>query len=171
MDQQETIVNRVASSSLISFELEKYYEPGERAYLDISPQLFQGLVLREKDFRQFVKSHDWAQYQGKHVGVYCSADAIIPAWAYMLVGVALMPYAATTVFGTEKELETFLFRKNLEKVDWSVYKEAKIVVKGCGNVEVPETIWLELAAKLQPVVSSLMFGEPCSTVPIFKRRQ
>lgn len=170
MDSEHEIVNKVASSSLITFELEKYYESGARASLDIREQLFQGLVLREKDFRQFVKTYDWSQYQNKHVAVYCSADAIIPAWAFMLLGIALRPYAASVVFGQEKDLEIFLFRRNLEKVDWESFSNAKVVVKGCSHVEVPETIYLELASKLHPVVSSLMFGEPCSTVPLYKRK-
>ena len=170
MDQENEIINKVASSSLITLELEKFYEPGERASLDIKEQLFQGLVLREKDFRQFVKSYDWSQYQSKHVAVYCSSDAIIPAWAFMLLGIALRPYAASVVFGQEKDREIFLFRRNLEKVDWESYSNAKVVVKGCSDVEVPETIYLELASKLHPLVSSLMFGEPCSTVPLYKRQ-
>ena len=170
MDSEHEIINRVATSPLITFELEKYYEPGQRASLDIRDQLFQGLVLREKDFRQFVKTYDWSQYQGKHVAVYCSADAIIPAWAFMLLGIALRPHAASVVFGQEKDLEIFLFRRNLEKVNWESFLNSKVIVKGCSHVEVPETIYLELATKLHPFVSSLMFGEPCSTVPLYKRK-
>lgn len=170
MDHQEEIVNRIASSSLITFELEKYYEPGDRVSLDIKDQLFQGLILREKDFRQFVKAHDWSNYTTKHVAVFCSADAIIPAWAFMLLGIALEPYAASVVFGSEKDLEISLFRKNLARVDWAHFTDSKVVVKGCSKVEVPETIYIELASKLKPYVASLMFGEPCSTVPLYKRK-
>ncbi len=170
MEQQNEIVNRVASSSLITFDLDSYYLPGERVLLDIKDQLFQESILREKDFRQFIKTHDWQQYNGKFVAVYCSVDAIIPAWAYMLIGVALESVAAKVVFGSLEALETELFRSNLEHVDWSSFRDQKVVVKGCSKTEVPHAVFLEIAVRLKPFVSSLMFGEPCSTVPLYKRK-
>jgi hypothetical protein len=165
----EEIVNRVASSSLITFDLEDLYTPGERVEFDIAPQLHQGLILREKEFRDFVKTRDWSEYNGKLVAVNCSADAVVPTWAYMLVAIALSPFARHIIFGSLEELEIDLFRKKLETVNWLDYKDSKVVIKGCSKVNVPTTLYLEVASKLTPLVSSLMFGEPCSTVPLFKR--
>jgi hypothetical protein len=167
--KDEEIVNRVASSSLITFDLEEFYTPGERIEFDIAPQLYQELILREKEFRDFVRTNDWAQYDGKLVAVKCSADAIVPTWAYMLVAIALTPFARHLIFGSLEELEIDLFRKKLETVNWLDYKGSKVVVKGCSKVNVPVTLYVEVANKLTPLVSSLMFGEPCSTVPLFKR--
>ena len=170
MEQQNEIINRVAASPLVTFDLDAYYVPGERASLDIKDQLFQEAILREKDFRQFIKTHDWQQYRGKFVAVHCSVDAIIPAWAYMLVGVALESVAAKVVFGSLESLEAELFRTTLEQVDWSSFRDQKVVVKGCSKTTVPHAVFLEIALKLKPFVGSLMFGEPCSTVPLYKRR-
>ena len=170
MEQQNEIVNRVAASPLITFDLDTYYVPGERVVLDIKDQLFQEAILREKDFRLFIKTHDWEQYRGKFVAVYCSVDAIIPAWAYMLVGIALESVAAKVVFGSKESLETELFNSNLQRVDWSSFKDQKVVVKGCSKTAVPHGVFLEIATRLKPFVSSLMFGEPCSTVPLYKRK-
>lgn len=166
----EEIVNRVASSSLITFDLEDFYSPGERVSLDIKDQLFHGLALREKDFREFIKNNDWSGYAGKYVAVTCSADAIIPTWAYMLLAAALQPVALKTVYGSLEDLEIAIFRDALGRVDWSAFDGAKVVVKGCSKVQVPTTIYLEVTAKLVPFAASLMFGEPCSTVPLYKRR-
>lgn len=165
----EEIVNRVASSSLITFDLEDLYTPGERVEFDIAPHLYQGLILREKEFRDFVKTNDWAQYTDRLVAVKCSADAVVPTWAYMLVAIALSPFSRHLIFGSLEELEIDLFRKRLEKINWLDYKDTKVVVKGCSKVNVPTTLYVEVASKLTPLVSSLMFGEPCSTVPLFKR--
>jgi hypothetical protein len=165
----DEIVNRVASSSLITFDLEDFYTPGERVEFDIAPQLYQALILREKEFRDFVKTNSWSEYKGKLVAVKCSADAVVPTWAYMLVAIALSPFATHTIFGSLEELEIDLFRKKLEAVNWLDYKDSKVVVKGCSKVNVPTTLYVEVANKLTPLVSSLMFGEPCSTVPLFKR--
>ncbi len=161
------IVNRVAQSPLITLNLEELREPGERVLLDIKDQLFQGLILREKDFRQFVKEHDWAQYAGKQVAVTCSADAIIPTWAYMLLGTVLQPYASYFVFGTLAQLEVALYRRKLEAMNWEAYQGEKVVLKGCGTVP-PET-YVDATRLLTPYVDKLMFGEPCSTVPLYKR--
>jgi len=169
IEEKDQIVNRVAGSSLITFDLEEYYQPGERIVLDIKDQLFQGLILKEKDFRDFIKVHDWSQYQNKFVAVTCSVDAIIPTWAYMLVSIALQPFAKKVVFGSLGEMEIAIFKDSLSTVDWSAYKNAKVVVKGCSKVEVPVAIYVEATNKLKPFVSSLMFGEACSTVPLFKQ--
>lgn len=164
----ETITNRVATSSLKTIDLEEYYVPGERVMLDVSNQLFQGQILREKDFREFIKAHDWSSYQGKHVAIYCSADAIIPTWAYMLLASALAGIAATMIYGSAEELETVLFKSQIESIDWSEFKDSKVVIKGCSKVHVPVGIYVEVTVRLRPFVSSIMYGEPCSTVPVFK---
>lgn len=167
--EENEIVNRVASSSLMTFDLEEYYRPEERASIDIKEQLFQGLILREKDFRAFIKAHDWDRYKNKLVAIFCSVDAIVPTWAYMLLAIALEPFASKVFFGTQEELERELFLEALAKIDWERYRNAKVVVKGCSNVNVPISAYVEAANKLKPLVSSLMFGEPCSTVPLYKK--
>jgi hypothetical protein len=169
MLNDEPIVNRVSNSSLVTFDLEAFYVAGERVLLDIKDQLFQGLILREKDFREFIRSQDWSGYKGKYVAIVCSADAVVPTWAYMLLSIALQPFANEIVFGSLQQLEIELFKKQLQQVDWNEYKGAKVVVKGCSKVDVPVALYVDVAAKLRPVAASIMFGEPCSTVPIFKR--
>lgn len=168
MEDDHKIVNRVAASGLVTFDLEKFYQPGDRVVIDIKDQLVDGVLLREKNFREFIRQHDWKQYEGKFVAVTCSADAIIPVWAFMLVTAALQPYAKAIEFGTLEQLERRLFEKTLEAVDWNSFKGAKVVIKGCSRYEVPTSIYGYVTAKLRPVVTSLMYGEPCSTVPIFK---
>lgn len=128
------------------------------------------LILKEKDFREFVKTHDWTQYDGKYVAVTCTADAIVPAWAYMLLANRLAPYAREVVFGDAEVLETVLFVKSIAGMDVEQYRDQRIVIKGCGDIPVPVSAYVELTKKLTPVVKSLMFGEPCSTVPIYKKR-
>jgi hypothetical protein len=170
MEIQENIINKVAQSGLVTLDPAEFYQPGERVIYDIAPNLFQGLILREKDFREFVKEHDWAQYKGKNVGIICSADAIVPAWAYMLLANRMAPYARDVVFGNEEVLETVLFTKVIEKLNVEQYRDQRMVIKGCGDVAVPVSAYVALAEKLTPVVKSLMFGEPCSTVPLYKRK-
>lgn len=169
MEAEDQIINKVANSALITFNLEEYYQPGERVVLDIKDQLYQQLILREKDFRDFIKSHDWQQYANKFVAVTCSADAIVPTWAYMLVAIALQPHAKKVVFGSLQDLETILFHEQLSKINWSSFKNAKVVVKGCSKIDVPVSVYIEATNHLKPFVSSMMFGEPCSTVPLYKK--
>lgn len=170
MEIQENIVNRVAQSGLISFDLADLYPQGERVLYDIKDNLFHGLILREKDFREFVKSHDWAQYAGKHVAITCSADAIVPTWAYMLLASRMAPYAANIVFGDLRALETMLFHKALAQFDLERFRDERVVIKGCGDIEIPESAYVEVTARLTGVAKSIMYGEPCSTVPVFKRK-
>ena len=170
MEIQENFVNKVAQSGLVTLDPAVFYPEGERVVYDIKDNLFQGLMLREKDFREFVKGHNWAQYNGKNVAVYCSADAIVPAWAYMLLANRLAPYAREVVFGDADVLETVLFVKGIAKLNVEDYRDQRIVIKGCGDVPVPVSAYVELTKKLTPVVKSLMFGEPCSTVPIYKKK-
>lgn len=166
----EEITNRVNNSQLISFDLEEFYTPGERVLFDIKDFLFQGLILKEKDFRDAIKNHDWSQYSNKHVAIICSADAIIPTWAFMLLSVALQPVVKRIVFGNLSELESQLFYDVLSQLDWEKFRDKKIVIKGCSKVEVPLSAYVEATNRLKLVASSIMFGEPCSTVPLFKKK-
>ena len=165
------IINRVAKSNLITIDLEELYVKGERVAIDISDQLYEGLILREKDFRQFVKEHDWVQYKAKYVAVHCSADAIVPTWAYMLVASRLSGVADFFVMGTSADLETALFMNKLRTINPDDYKEARVVIKGCSDLPVPDNAYVELVRLLTPVVSSIMYGEPCSTVPVYKAKK
>ncbi|RWY49223.1 DUF2480 family protein [Mucilaginibacter gilvus] len=170
MEIQENIINKVAQSGLVTLDPAQFYPAGERVVYDIKDNLFHGLMLREKDFREFVKRHDWAHYQDKFIAVTCSADAIVPAWAYMLLANRLAPYAREVVFGDAEVLETVLFVKQIATMDVEQYRDQRLVIKGCGDTPVPVSAYVELTKKLTPVAKSLMFGEPCSTVPIYKRR-
>lgn len=170
MENTDIIVNKVAGSGLVSFDLADYYHSGERVLYDIKDNLFHGLMLREKDFRAFLKEHDWEQYKDKNVAVYCSADAIVPTWAYMLLAIKIEPYAHLVVFGDMNALEDALFREAIAKIDLEKYKDQRIVVKGCGDTPVPVSAYVEITRKLRPIVKSLMYGEPCSTVPLYKNK-
>jgi len=164
------IINRVAGSGIVTLELDSYYREGERVLLDLAAQLENGLLLREKTFREFISTTDWEGFSGKHVGVCCTADAIIPAWAYMLVGTSLQPFAASVVFGGLEVLEERLFLEALSREDWQRFRDQRVVVKGCTRVEVPASVYLDVSARLRPVALSIMFGEACSSVPVFKRK-
>ena len=163
------IVNRVAGSGLVSLDLEAYYHPGERVIYDLKDNLYMGLILREKEFRVFLKEHDWSQYRAKNVAVTCTEDAIIPTWAYMLLTLQLQPYANIIVYGTLADLEEKLYFDAIAAIRPEDYHNARVVVKGCSKVPVPTAAYVELTRVLQPVVQSLLFGEPCSTVPLYKR--
>jgi len=170
MEIQENFVNKVAQSGLVTLDPATFYPAGDRVVYDITDNLFHGLILREKDFREFVKGHDWAQYEGKNVAITCTADAIVPAWAYMLLANRMAPYAREVVFGDAGVLETVLFEKAMAGADLEQYAGQRVVIKGCGDTEVPTSAYVELTKRLTPIVKSLMFGEPCSTVPIYKRK-
>lgn len=164
----EDIVNKVAQSGIVTIDPAAWYPEGERVAFDISPLLYEGLVLREKDFREYLKNHDWTAYRGKHVALHCTTDAIIPRWAWMLLASALEPFAATIVFGSVDTLEAVLYRKVISEMDMEPYRGLKVVIKGCGEKSVPEEAYTELTRRLQPLVKSIMYGEPCSTVPVYK---
>lgn len=170
MDIQENFVNKVAASGLITLNLEEYYPKGERVVYDIKENLFHGLMLREKDFREFIKTTDWSQYQDKNVAIICSADAIVPTWAYMLLSSRMKAFANEVVFGNLDVLEAVLFAKALAKIDINVYANERVVIKGCGDIAVPVAAYVELTNLLLTVVKSIMYGEPCSTVPVYKRK-
>ena len=163
------IVNKVALSGIITIDLEDFYPPGERVLFDMKDLLFQGLILREKDFREFVKNEDWSKYQDKYVALTCSADAIVPTWAYMLLTTQLEPFVKKVVFGNLETLETILYNQELGKLNISDYTNARIVVKGCGSLPVPKAAYVEIARLLRPFAKSIMYGEACSTVPLYKQ--
>ena len=170
MDIQENFVNKVAASGLITLNLEDYLHQGERVVYDIKENLFHGLMLREKDFREFIKLTDWAVYSGKNVAIICSADAIVPTWAYMLLANKMKPYANEVIFGSLDTLEAVLFTKALAKIDLDAFVGERVVVKGCADIALPVAAYVEITNLLTPVVKSIMYGEPCSTVPIYKRK-
>jgi hypothetical protein len=165
------IVNRVSNSSLIQIDLEEWYEPGKRIEFDLAPFLFEGLILRELEFRTSLKMIDWTSFTNAHVGVFCSADAIVPTWAFMLVAQHLAPFADSVSFGRKDEIEKNLFERWISKLDVETYRDQKVIVKGCSKFPVPLSAYIYIASKLTPVVQSLMFGEPCSNVPLYKRKK
>ena len=164
----EPIVNRVSKSPLKSIDLEEYLHKGERVDFDLKDHLFQELILREKDFREFIKTHDWNQYEGKNIRLFCSADAVIPIWAYMLL-MTKLTQANLVIEGSEDDLEKGLILQAINKMMEGDFTDAKVVIKGCGNIRNNEFAYTELTKALVPHVASLMYGEPCSTVPVYKR--
>ncbi len=168
---EEEIINRVANNkNLITLDLEDYYPEGDRILFDIKDWLFEGLLLREKDFRNHVSNHDWSQYQGAYVALTCSTDAIIPGWAYLLLTSVLAPFAKKVVVGSLDILETILYGEIIEQLDVSVYQDKLLIIKGCANKPVPQGAYIALLQKLQPVAKSIMYGEACSSVPLYKRK-
>lgn len=165
---EDLIVNKVANSGLINIDLEDYYPKGKRIQIDIKAQLFQELILREKDFRVWIQSHDWIQYKDVYVAVFCSADAIVPVWAYMLISAQLEPIAKRVVFGDLETLEAELYKEIVDNLDVSEFTDKRLIIKGCGNLPVPRAAFLMLTNKLRPIAKSIMYGEACSTVPIYK---
>lgn len=168
-NMEDPIVNRVANSGLETLNLEEYYHMGERVWLDLKNNLFEGLILKEKDFRAFIKEHDWSHYQDMNVAIGCSADVVIPTWAYMLLASRLEPYANLVAYGKMEDLEQALFQQALAGIDLQKYQDAKVIIKGCSGVPVPTYAYVEITRLLRPYASSIMYGEPCSTVPIYKK--
>jgi hypothetical protein len=166
----EEIVNKVKESGLISLDLADFKPSVQFVGIDLASCLWEGFVLKEKDFRTWIKDHDWNFYQGKAVYIYCSADAIVPTWAYMLIGSHLVGKADLFLVGTKEDLEKELIRKNIDKLDLTEFNEGRIIIKGCSDISNPNFAMTELIQKLQPVAKSIMYGEPCSTVPLFKRK-
>lgn len=164
----DEIINKVSNSGIITIDLEEFYVEGERVLFDIKPHLFMEQILKEKDFREFIKTNDWSMYKDKIVGLICTADAIVPTWAYMLLTLALEPYAKRVLFGNLNELETILFSEKLSTLNISHYNAARVVIKGCGEKKLPINAYVQLTTLLKPIAKSIMYGEPCSTVPLFK---
>ncbi|MGL2988534.1 DUF2480 family protein [Flavobacterium sp. RSSA_27] len=165
----DEIVNKVANSALKVFDLEDYYPSGIRTQIDVSQWLLDGFVLKEKDFRETLKCHNWSQYQDHYVAVHCSTDAIIPAWALILVTTYLIPFTKKVVLGTIEELNTALYQDILNQLDYSEYKDHPLIIKGCSKKPVPESAYIAAIQKLQPLAKSIMYGEACSAVPLFKK--
>ncbi|GGH21993.1 DUF2480 family protein [Sphingobacterium alkalisoli] len=170
MDIQENIVNKVAQSGLLTVDLANYAPKEDITIYDVKDNLFHGLILKEKDFRDFVKDHDWSNYQDKIVAITCSTDAIVPTWTYMILANKLTPYAKSVHFGTVEEVQQRLFLEEVAKIDYSQYQDQRVVVKGCGDIYVPESAFVLFTAQLSAVAKSIMYGEACSTVPVFKRK-
>jgi hypothetical protein len=167
----EPIRNKVAESGIVTLDLAPYIPSEESlATFDLKPFLFMEMILREKDYRAALQDHDWPQYQHKHVGIICSADAIIPVWAYMLAASYLQPFAASVHFASGQELKTAIITAAIAALNTEEYAGKRVVLKGCGDVAVPEAAYVAATAKLRPVVKSLMYGEPCSTVPVYKAK-
>jgi hypothetical protein len=163
------IINRVANSKLVTFNLEDFYPKGERVLFDIKDWLLEGLILREADFRESALAHDWSQYKDKYVALTCSTEAIIPAWAYMLLAIYLQAFAKKVVTGDLEIMETVLYTEIIHNMDVADLKDKMVIIKGCSNKPVPKNAYLLIIEKLQPVVKSLMYGEACSSVPLYKR--
>ena len=167
----DTIVNRVAASALITFDLEKLYQIGSRQSIDLSQWLDQGLLLKEKEFRAQLKAHDWSIYRDKFIALQCSTEAILPSWAFLLVTTHLQPFARKVVLGNLKDLEVQLFTEEIQLLELSPYKDQTVIIKGCSEKTVPQDAYVQLIAKLQPVVKSLFYGEACSSVPLYKKKK
>lgn len=164
----DTIVNRVALSKLMVLDLENYYIDGPRIIFDLKDWLYEGLVLREKDFREGLKNHNWDQYKDAFVGITCTTDAIIPVWAYMLVSTYLNPVAKIVVEGDAEQLESAIYKPIITNMDVEPYRDRPVIVKGCSHKPVPRNAYIHIVSKLQRVAKSIMFGEACSSVPLFK---
>lgn len=167
---EEEIINRVTNSKLVVVDLEDYYPKGKRTVLDIKDWLFEELVLREKDFREQVKLHDWSQYQDDFVALTCTSDAIVPAWAFMLLTMHLQPFAKNIVIGSLEQLETTIYQDIIENLDVQPFKDKPLIIKGCAHKPVPANAYIMLSQKLRPIAQSIMYGEACSSVPLYKRK-
>lgn len=163
------IVNRVANSNLMVIDLEDFYPQGKRERIDISEWLFEGVVLKEKEFRKSVDLHDWSQYNGAYIALDCSTDAIIPGWAFMLISIQLAPYAKKISVGSIAELESLLFSEIIESLNLDPYEDKSVIIKGCSNIPIPQNAYVFLAKRLQPIARKIMYGEACSAVPLFKK--
>lgn len=166
----DEIRNRVKESGLITIDLASFKPKGKVVEIDIADQLWQGMVLKERDFRDWIKNNDWEQYKGASVFIHCSADAIVPTWAYMLVSSMVTPIADHVLIGDKTDLEKMLIKEKIEAFDVSEMKDGRIIIKGCSDISSPEFAMVELMKRLQPVAKNIMYGEPCSAVPVFKRR-
>ena len=165
----QEIVNKVANSALEVFDLEDHFPNEELAEIDISQFLLEGLILKEKEFRAALKTHHWLQYQNRNIAINVSLDLILPAWATLLVAVCLQPFAKTIIVGTKQELLGFIYNQVLSNIDFSVYQNKAVILKGCSKKPVPESAYIFAIQKLQKVAKSIMYGEACSAVPLFKK--
>lgn len=167
----EEIINRVANSALVNIDLEDFYPEGRRILFDIKDWLFEGIILKEKDFREHIKNHDWSQYKDAYVALTCSEDAIIPSWAYLLLSTELNPYTKKTVVGNLELLETTIFQDIIQNLDVSEYENKPVIIKGCAEKPIPASAFSFLIKKIQPLARTIMYGEACSTVPLYKKKK
>ncbi|WP_369048254.1 DUF2480 family protein [Tenacibaculum sp. UWU-22] len=167
----DEIINRVANSKLVTIDLEDFYADGNRVIVDIKDWLYQALILKEKDFREQVNNHDWSQYQNSYVALSCSSEAIIPSWAYLLITTKLANYAKKVVVGDLTLLETVIYQEIIEQLDMTNYKNKSVIIKGCSNKPIPISASVMLTKKLLPVAKAILYGEACSTVPLFKKKE
>ena len=167
---EQTIVNKVAESGIVTLNLEDYYPNGEIVLFDLKDFLFMGLILKEKDYRAALQNINWPQYQNKYVAITCTADAIIPTWAYMLAASSLQPVAKNVFFGNEKTLIANMLLKNIGNINAEDFTDKRVVIKGCGDIQIPENAYVAITLKLRPFAKSIMYGEPCSTVPVYKKK-
>ncbi len=165
---QEEIINRVAKSPLVVFDLEDYYPSGHRIGIDISVWLWEGFILKEKEFREALQNHNWSQYQDAYTYLYCSTDAIVPGWGYSLIAMYLLPVAKKVVVGTNEDLNNALYQEILPTIDYSQYKDKPVIIKGCAKKPVPANAYILASSYLQPLAKSIMYGEACSAVPLYK---
>lgn len=168
---EKEIINRVSNSKLMTFDLEEIYPEGKRVVFDIKDWLFQEIILKEKDFRESVNTHNWSQYKNCFVAVSCSAEAIIPSWAFMLIASELTPFANKVVIGDLELLETVIYQELIGFLDLKDLADKPVIIKGCANKPIPNSAYAFLIAKLQPIAKSIMFGEACSTVPLYKSKK
>ncbi len=167
----EEIINRITKSPLMTIDLEELYPIGKRVILDISQWLYEGLIVREKDFRKSIQNHDWEQYKNSYVALTCETDAIVPSWSYMLITTELANFALKIVVGDLEMLETIIFQEIIASLDTNKYKDKPVIIKGCSEKPIPETAQVQLIEKLLPTARTIMFGEACSTVPLYKRKK
>ncbi len=166
----DVIKNKVAESGIVTLDIAQYLlKDDEIAVFDLKPFLFREMILREKDYREALTAQDWQQYTGKHIALHCSVDAIIPVWAFMLATTYLQPIAKSVFFGTAEELKRYHLQKSIENINAEEFADKRVVVKGCGEIPIPDAAYVSVAEKMRPVVKSLMYGEPCSTVPLYKK--
>lgn len=167
----DEIINRIAISKLVNIDLEEFYPEGKRILFDIKNWLYEGIILKEKDFREYVKNHNWSQYQDSFVALTCSEDAIIPSWAYLLLSSELAPFAKKVVVGNLELLETVLFQNVINDINTTEFIDKPIIIKGCTNKPIPPSAFSMLIEKIQPIAKTIMYGEACSTVPLFKKKK
>ncbi|MBA3649756.1 MAG: DUF2480 family protein [Chitinophagales bacterium] len=170
MESSDKIINKIAESGLITLDLEEMYPSEEKAAFDIKDYLFMGLILKEKDFRESLKNLDWQKFEKKSVAVFCSADAVVPVWAYMLVGIYLQPVAKRFYFCSQEDLDAMIYYEEIDNIDVSLYRDQRVIIKGCSDKPVPPAAYVAIARKLRPAVKSLMYGEACSNVPLYKQK-
>jgi len=171
MEVSGEIINRVTESGLVTINLEEFYPREEIKIFDLKDYLFRGLIIKEKDFREALKNADWNVYANTNVAITCTADAIIPVWAYMLVASYLQPVAKNIVLGDKKTLIEKLLLENVSRIKATDFSDKRVVVKGCGELPIPDSVYLQITSILMPQVKSIMYGEPCSTVPVYKKRK